>query len=161
MSRKTPSNIVQDALGLIGSNRGLSTPQTNIDMKVEGNIERIRPRHYKLLESWYAARGRKIDTSTFSDMGFIVDGRAAGFLYVTNSNLAMIEGIVADPYTIPSHRRLSIEKLVGLLMDTALSLGFTNIFGISKHPAIIKVGKKYGFKIHTDFLMLTYSEDKE
>lgn len=112
-----------------------------------GSIVRVTPDHYPMLQSWYEARGRKMpNTELLSDMGYIVDGRIAGWLYVTNSSMAMIEGIIADPNTVPSLRRQSLRKLCGFLIDSALMLGFTEIFGISRHPSMTKVGKELGFK---------------
>lgn len=112
-----------------------------------GSIVRITPDHYPLLRSWYAARGRTMpNEELLSDMGFIIDGRIAGWLYVTNSSMAMIEGVIADPSTVPSLRRQSLRKLCGFLIDTALMLGFTEVFGISRHPSMAKISKELGFK---------------
>lgn len=96
-----------------------------------------------------------------SDLGYIVDGRVAGWLYVTNSNCAMIEGIIADPNTVPSLRQQSLRKLCGFLVDTALMLGYTNIFGISKHPSMAKVSKELGFKMSNDFKVFTLNTGRE
>jgi hypothetical protein len=130
------------------------------DLNAKESIVRIRPVHHELLRAWYAARGRQVDTSTFSDCGFIVDGRIAGFLYVTNSNMAFIEGVIADPYTVPSLRRHSMKKLIGILIDTATMLGYDNIFGISRHPSMSKLGKEFGFK-EEPFNVLMLSTDKD
>lgn len=94
-------------------------------------------------------------------MGYIVDGRVAGWLYVTNSEVAFIEGLIADPDTIPSLRKASMRKLVGFLIDTALMLGFTKVFAVSKHPSVDKLAKEFGFKGNSSLTVYTMSTDKD
>lgn len=126
-----------------------------------GSIVRITPDHYPMLRSWYEARGKRMpNTELLSDMGYIVDGRIAGWLYVTNSSMAMIEGIIADPATIPSLRKQSLRKLCGFLIDTALMLGFTDVFGISRHPSMTKISKEFGFK-QAEFNIFTLSTGQD
>lgn len=129
----------------------------------QGSIVRVTPDHYPLLKSWYKARGIRIDNieDVVSDMGYIVDGRVAGWLYVTNSNCTMIEGIISDPATIPSLRRASIRKLIGFLIDTSLILGFTNIFALSKHPSMEQSARDFGFKISNTLKVFTLNAGEE
>lgn len=110
-------------------------------------IKRITTNHYPMIRQWYEARGKAAPSvETFSDLGWIADGRVAGWLYLTNSNMALIEGIIADPHSVPSLRKDSLRKLAGHLVDTALDLGYSNIFGITRHPSIDSVCKQLGFR---------------
>lgn len=107
------------------------------------------------IAEWYKGYGLPIPSSSLlSDMGFIADGRVAAWLYVTNSGIAMIENVIADPKSIPSLRRTSLDKLIGFLVDTAVSLGYTTIIGVTKHPQILKVGKKFGFTEMKDYKLV-------
>lgn len=125
-------------------------------------IRRLGSKDYELIESWYNKRDRDMpEPASFSDMGFIADGRVAGWLYVTNSNMAMIEGIISDPDTIPSLRRESLTKLCGFLIDTAFMLGYTHIFGITEHPSIEQVCEKMGFRQSKGFKVYVLSESEE
>lgn len=131
-------------------------------LKAPGSIVRFTSDHYPLLKSWYAARGRIApNRETLSDMGYVVDGRVIGFLYLTNSNVAMIEAIIADPNSVPSLRRASTDKLIGLLIDKAILLGYSSIFALSKHPSMHKAASKFGAKASTDFTLLTLDTNKE
>lgn len=110
-------------------------------------MKRITSKDFPMIVSWYKQRGLPSpDPRALSDVGFIADGRVAGWLYLTNSNMALIEGIISDPSSAPSLRRESIDKLVGFLIDFALELGYTQFLGVTKHPMVEKVGKKFGFK---------------
>lgn len=127
-------------------------------LRYTGNraIVRVTSDHYPTLKRWYEARGKEtFNRHLISDLGYMVDGRVAGWLYLTNSNIAMIECIISDPGTVPSLRKESLNKLVGHLIDTAVNLGYIHIWGISKHPSIEKVAEKYGFKITEGFKVLT------
>jgi hypothetical protein len=109
-------------------------------------IVKVNKYHMPQIDEWYAARGRKPPkSSTLSPLGFMADNRVAGWLYLTDSNVALIEGIIADPNTVPSLRRTSLRKLCGFLVDTALMLGYTNIIGMTEHPAIEEICKELGF----------------
>lgn len=132
-------------------------------LRPSGSIVRVTPDHYPLITSWYEGHGTRIDNieDAVSDLGYIADDRVAGFLYVTNSNCAMIEGVIANPHSVPSLRRASLRKLTGFLVDIALMLGYTNIFGISKHPSITKVARELGFKEHSDFKLVTLITGKD
>lgn len=122
-------------------------------------IIRIKPTHYPLIASWYENRDSVMPAiGDLSDCGYIADGRVAGWLYFTNSNIAMIEGIISDPDTVPSLRRESVFKLVGFLSDTALALGYTTIIGITKHPGMEDVCERLGYK-ECDYKVLILSEE--
>lgn len=127
------------------------------------SLKRVTSKDFPVIVHWY--RQRKLtppDPRALSDIGFIADGRAAGWLYLTNSNIAMIEGIISDPSSTPSLRGESLDKLIGFMIDFSLQLGYTQILGITKHPNMEKkVKSKFGFKKlpHT-VLYLDASYDK-
>jgi hypothetical protein len=100
-----------------------------------------------MLAKWYKKRGMKVpDDRSLSDSGWIADERVAGFLYLTNSNLALIDCVISNPDTLPSARQQSLQVLLGVLVDTALMLGYTNILGLTKHPNVKALAGKLGFK---------------
>lgn len=111
------------------------------------SITRYKSSHYKAIASWYKARNLQAPPrESLSDMGYIVDERVAGWLYLTNSNIALIEGVISNPFTVPSLRKQSLRKLAGLLVDSALTLGYTTINISTNHPTIEKLAKDMGFK---------------
>lgn len=124
-------------------------------------LRKYRKEDYKMICSWYEKRGSRAPSeSTLSDLGWIADDRVAGWLYITNSNMAMIEGIVSDPDTVPSLRRESLEKLCAFMVDVSMSLGYTHIFGITRHPSIDRICQKLGFK-SGDFKIWMLNESDE
>ena len=122
---------------------------------------RFNPReHYPLLQSFYKARGRVApNRKVLPTIGYVSEGRVIGFLYQTDSNVAMIEGIISDPNTVPSSRRIALARLAGKLIDTALAMGYTNIFAITNHPAIETLCEKLLFKSGGTYKIYTLSEN--
>lgn len=111
------------------------------------SLKRVTSKDFPVIVHWY--RKHKLtppDPRALSDVGFVADGRVAGWLYLTNSNIAIIEGIVSDPDSTKSLRKESLNKLVGFLIDFAMNLGYTQIIGITKHPHMKELGKRFGFK---------------
>jgi hypothetical protein len=128
------------------------------------SLRRVTSKDFPLIVSWYKARQKHIpDPRALSDTVFIADNRVAAWLFLTNSNMAIIEGVISDPASIPSLRRESLNKLIGFMVDFAVELGYTQIIGITRHPQIEKLGKKYGFKQLQSHkvLYLNASDDKD
>jgi hypothetical protein len=126
------------------------------------NLRKIGSKDFPLIVSWYKGHKQAVpDPRALSNTGFIVDNRVAGWVLLTNSNIALIEGIISDPNSIPSLRRESLNKLVGFLIDFCLAAGYTQIIGITKNPRIDLLGKRYGFKTLPDhkILYLNASDD--
>lgn len=104
-------------------------------------------KHMPLIRSWYEKRGitppeaRKLPT-----LGFVVDNKVAGWLYQTDSTTALIDAVIADPDSLPKARRLALRRLAGVLTDTALSMGYTDVIFTSSSPTIQLIGKEMGFQ---------------
>lgn len=124
---------------------------------------RWKPReHYKAIASWYHARGMEAPSiDRLPELGFIVDNRVAGWLYRTDSTVAMIDAVISNPHTLPSARRQSLKKLAGVLVDTAIALGYPDIIFTSKHPTIQKLGMEMGFRPTEQIVFLLSEYDTE
>lgn len=124
-------------------------------------IRRIKAKDFREIASWYKAR--KIDPPAWqelSETGWIADDRVAGWLFCTNSSVAIIEGIISNPATVPSLRRESLLKLTGFMVDTALLLGYSSIIAASKHPSIDACAKQLGFR-ETDLTFYVLNDNEE
>lgn len=125
-----------------------------------GSIVKATASHMPMIRKWYKGWGIKAPKiEYFSTTGYICDNRVAGWLYFTNSDLVMIECVIANPNSVPSLRKESLNKLIGFLIDTSINAGYSSIFGISKHPGIAKVAERYNFRLSNDFKVFALSED--
>ena len=99
-----------------------------------------------MIAGWYLDRDMTPPApESLSDVGYIVEERVAGWIYLTNSNVAMIEGVISDPNSLPSFRRLATKRLCSTLVDMAVALGYTKVLAITSHPAIMEICETMGF----------------
>ena len=63
----------------------------------------------------------------------------AGFIYQTNSKLAIIEGLISNPnYRGKKNRDKAIEVLIACLQDAVKLMGYKYIFGMTNNKKIIE-----------------------
>lgn len=111
-------------------------------------IVRYKPKeHYKAVASWYHARGLEAPTpDKLPETGFIVDGIVAGWLYRTDSSVALIDGVISNPATLPGRRRLALKRLAAVLTDLAVATGYPDVIFTSANPAIQQLGVDMGYR---------------
>jgi hypothetical protein len=78
-------------------------------------------------------------------VGFIVPDTAAGFLYRTDSAIAWIEWIVANPAAPKLQRSEALNLIISSLTEAARTMGFKAIFTSAHHPGLIGRFKEHGF----------------
>ena len=72
---------------------------------------------------------------------------AAGFLYLTNSNVALIEFIVSNPNYRESDRKDALEVLIMGLEDVARSQGRDTIVSFSSNKSLINIHEKLNYTV--------------
>lgn len=89
------------------------------------------------ISSWYTARGLSSPPkAALPSIGFIVPGVAAGYLYRTDSSLALIEGYVTNPRASSEDRNRGLEALTEHLLESARLDGFTHILVLTEDVSI-------------------------
>jgi RimJ/RimL family protein N-acetyltransferase len=74
------------------------------------------------------------------------EGIVAGFLYLTNSESALIEWIISNPnYRHKENRKKAIKLVITKLEEVAKHAGKTYIFCSLQHPSLIKVHEELGY----------------
>lgn len=86
-----------------------------------------------------------VPVSSLPRTGFIVDDLAAGFLYITDTNLTWLEWVVANPEAEKEQRSKAVDAVIEALLDRAKELGFTRVFTSTNNPALEKRFHKHGF----------------
>lgn len=72
------------------------------------------------INGWYEKRGLpKMTPGAIPQIGFIVRGIASVFVYLTDSSICIIEGLVSNPDTDKTVRRETIRALVSHAYDQA------------------------------------------
>jgi hypothetical protein len=93
------------------------------------------------------------DPHFFSDCGFVVDEKAIGFLFKTNSKSCYIDHVAADPAATPADRQLALLKLFRHLEETAKADGFDMITALAKLSAMKQHFEGRQFKPFGDFTL--------
>lgn len=79
--------------------------------------------------------------------GFIVDDYCAGFLYKTDSAIAWLEWVVANPDTDYNKRGEALDNLINSLVTEAKDQGFKIVLTSCQHNRLINRYDNHGFKI--------------
>jgi hypothetical protein len=77
---------------------------------------------------WVDHRHDAVALECLSKTGIIVNDICAGFLFKTDSAVALMEYIVSDPQSEKEFRRESLDHLIELLVSEAKKSGFSVIF---------------------------------
>lgn len=100
------------------------------------------------LGRWYLARwGSVPHKSLFPPIGFIVEGIAAGFLYLTDSSIAIIDGYISNPETDSKTRSDALNAITEALIGFAKSHGVKRLKCDSQSEAIKKRALSHGFTL--------------
>ncbi len=106
--------------------------------------------HGPLVSGWIRARGLGEDAGDLSLLptsGFVIGGIAVGFIYLTNSSLAFMDGFMTDPASDPKERSLALDLLIVALFDEARSLGYKAVAGTTSAQPLADRLAQHGFNV--------------
>lgn len=98
---------------------------------------------------WRAQKWPPVSADHLSENGFIIPGYTAGWIYSTDSAIAWMEFIVANPNTGPEERAQALDALISTMINWTVNRGFTKIFTSVNHPRLKERYAKHGF-VETD-----------
>jgi hypothetical protein len=100
-------------------------------------IRRVRPRDFDAVNDWYTRRGiRPVNDGVLPEVGFIVEGVAAGWLMQTDSDICLFEGVITNPDAPSEARDRAINLLLSTLKKTGDELGFKRFVAFTEVPSI-------------------------
>lgn len=118
-------------------------------------MRRYEPTDYPEIADWYAARGEiALPLECFPRTGLILPGVAAGFLYATDSALALIDCVVTNPEASPMARGRAVSGVLRALLDEAGKQGFRIVAGSTRYRGMRRSAERIGFKYTGDFAMM-------
>lgn len=102
--------------------------------------------HIEEVNEWRKKRGSaSIDGSSFPENGLIIPGVAAVFIYLTDSDIAMIEGLISNPSAGIMERGRGIKRLVSAAHATASKLR-SKVVVIIENDGVSKLALGLGYK---------------
>ncbi|MDY7231327.1 hypothetical protein [Hyalangium rubrum] len=103
--------------------------------------------HFEQLKSWYQGRNEVLTLDLLPQTGCVVPGKAAAFVYRTDSSVAWLEGIIAAPGLEKVERSLAVDAVVMGCVHEAKRLGFKMLVGYTTLEAVVKRGERLGFNL--------------
>jgi hypothetical protein len=101
--------------------------------------------HFEQIRLWLELRNEVITPDALPQTGFIIPGKAAGFLYRTDSSVAWIEGLVAAPGLSREERSQAVDAVVAAVCREARKLGFKTLVGYTVLDVVVERAKRFGF----------------
>jgi hypothetical protein len=113
-------------------------------------IRYVREEHFEQIREWFRFRKEDIVPKALPENGFIIPGKAAGFLYRTDSSVAWIENLIAAPDLSREERNQAVDAIVAAVVERAKELGFDVLLGYTVLDVVVQRAKRFGFMHVTD-----------
>jgi hypothetical protein len=108
-------------------------------------IPYVREEHYEQVRGWLRLWKQDMPPTALPRNGFIIPGRAAIFLYLTDSSVAWIENLVAAPGLSREERSQAVDAVVTAAIDRARELGVEMLMAYTRLDAVVQRGARFGF----------------
>lgn len=100
----------------------------------------------EIVDSWYKSRNQpSIPDHLLPAFGAIVDGHAAGFLYVTDGGIALIENYITPEGISHFDRSEALDLVTECLIKKAEELNVVRVMCLTQSQAIYERAVKFGF----------------
>lgn len=96
---------------------------------------------------WKAHNWPVLPKEALPEVGYIVPEICAAWLYRSDSSIAWIEWIIANPESDKEVRSEALDLLIQTVSSHAKELGFKFLFSSASHPHLIERYKLHGFHI--------------
>lgn len=101
---------------------------------------------YEVISGWYKARLLTVPEKDYlPKVGFIVDDIACGFIYKTDSLIAILDMYVTNPHASDIDRKKALEMVTTLLICHAQACHLKAIKADTKYDAIKLLAMEHGF----------------
>lgn len=108
------------------------------------------------MAGWYAARGLPCPrSSSLPEIGFIEPHVACGFLYRTDSDVGMMEGMITNPCASLSARVRAMDEIMDSLIEAAQLLGVRHVVATCKRKSMEQRAQRHGLKFLGSYRMVT------
>lgn len=107
------------------------------------------------LNRWYEKRRLSAVPGTMlPKLGLFAPGVAAGFLYRTDSSVALIDGLVTNPVAPLRVRREAVAAIVDGLRSLAKERGVSHLVAMTERRSTRRVAERAGFAAIGTYTML-------
>jgi hypothetical protein len=109
------------------------------------------------INSWYQERGlTALDAELLPKTGYIVPQIAVGFLYMTDSNMALLEGYITNPRASKRACITAIDSITSALLQAANELGVKHVLAFCDSHGIKRIAqRRHGMSEVGNFSLVT------
>lgn len=109
------------------------------------SVRRVLELDFYEIEDWFALRETKMPPiPTFPAVGFIMEGVAAGFIYLTDSTVAIIDCYISNPKSNMDLRNYALDLITEELIKVARFHKCRLVKCDTKLEAVKQRAKKHG-----------------
>jgi len=102
---------------------------------------------FEAVDAWFKAHGiHGMDQGLLPEIGLVVDGTAAGFLYRTDSTIAFLDSFVTNPDKSALSRARALQEILEGLTEIAEQWKVRYVLGQPRTSGLIKLGLRMGYK---------------
>ena len=112
------------------------------------NIRRLNNKDLIIIKQWWKSwpKWEAPADDFLPETGVIVEHDnkpvVAGFIYLTNAKVALLEWIISDPEWKHEHRKTSIELLIKGAENIVKGMDYKYMFSVCRHKNLIETHKK-------------------
>jgi hypothetical protein len=118
---------------------------------------RAEKRHVEDAIAWMVKRGMPAPPADmFSPVGFVVEGVAGHWLYLTNSSMAYLEMLTSNPDAPKADRDKALDLVIGRCIHEAKLAGCRVVVTLINRPDLQARAERLGFQIHDPASLATY-----
>ena len=109
-------------------------------------VRKIEKSDIEEIISWFHSRNIAFTSEELPQLGYIVPGKAAGFMYQTDSNFVIFESFVGNTKCSRIDRQKALREIVTEMIKEAHNLGFKRAFGFVTSSTMLEIGYENGFQ---------------
>lgn len=106
----------------------------------------VPERHLEMVTSWAHQRQINVPLRLLPKGGRIVEDVAVGFMYVTDSPVAIMDPIWSNLMAPADRRDIALDRLIGSLFDMVRSEGYDTVWAWTALPEVVERCRRLGFK---------------
>lgn len=107
--------------------------------------------HFDEISKWFKYYNQDLNAEYLPTTGLIISNFACGFIYLTNSRQAFIEGLCKNPY---NNDKENVNKALDLVVEGLFEIAKADnvglIVSITNNEAVVERCKKLGVQVDTD-----------
>lgn len=118
-------------------------------MQIELKLREFnKEKDLKLINKWYGDWSMSQVPEWFlPEIGYVVEGVCAAFMYKTDSKVAYMENVISNPDAPHELRALAVGMLGDQIFKKAKELGFKVVLGWTKNKSVSSVSGSRNMKI--------------